>query len=303
MRLFFAGGSRRRRGRLRSPLSAPRRPAWRAARVHRPGARTVERRKAVGCGLLVQGSPRPSFRLLPGCVRGSQRSARGQGRLEAHRPPGSFLVAVTRPSGVSAIVLAAGGGSRFGGGKLLAELGGRPILETVLHNLHEASVDEIIVVVGADAQRLCEVCKRYGARTVANEEWERGQSTSVLAGLRACGGEAAVVLLGDQPFIGAEAVGRLVAAFAKGAKVAVATYGGKRRNPVLFSREVWPLLEAELAGDEGARSVLLRHPELVVEVPCEGVGAPVDVDTREDLRRLEEMRGPLSGYKMAGEIA
>jgi molybdenum cofactor cytidylyltransferase len=207
---------------------------------------------------------------------------------------------VLKPSRVSAIVLAAGGGSRFGGGKLLAELGGRPIIEAVFDNLRGAPVDEIIAIVGADAQRLREVCERYGVRTVANEEWERGQSTSVLAGLRACGGEAAVVLLGDQPFIGAEAVGRLVAAFAKGAKVAVATYGGKRRNPVLFSREVWPLLEAELAGDEGARSVLRRHPGLVVEVPCEGVGDPTDVDTREDLRRLEKMRGTVGDYKMAG---
>ena len=205
-----------------------------------------------------------------------------------------------RPSGVSAIVLAAGGGSRFGGGKLLAKLGGQPIIETVLDNLREAPVDEIIIVVGADAERLRKICERYSVRIVANEEWERGQSTSVLAGLRVSGGRAAVVLLGDQPFIGAEAVGRLVAAFAEGAKVAVATYGGKRRNPVLFSREVWPLLEAELAGDEGARSFLRRHPELVVEVPCEGVGNPVDVDTREDLRRLEERRGPLSDYMMAG---
>jgi molybdenum cofactor cytidylyltransferase len=207
---------------------------------------------------------------------------------------------VLRPSEVSVIVLAAGGGSRFGGGKLLAKLGGRPIIETVLHNLREAPVDEIIVVVGADAQRLRGVCEAYGVRIVANEEWERGQSTSVLAGLRACGGEAAVVLLGDQPFIGAEAVERLVSAFSEGAKVAVATYGGKRRNPVLFSREVWPLLEAELAGDEGARSVLRRHPELVVEVPCEEVGDPADVDTKEDLRRLQEMRGPVGDYRMAG---
>jgi molybdenum cofactor cytidylyltransferase len=205
-----------------------------------------------------------------------------------------------RPSGVSAIVLAAGGGSRFGGGKLLAKLGGQPIIEAVLDNLREAPVDEIIAIVGADAERLRKICERYSVRIVANEEWERGQSTSVLAGLRVSGGRAAVVLLGDQPFIGAEAVGRLVAAFAEGAKVAVATYGGKRRNPVLFSREVWPLLEAELAGDEGARSFLRRHPELVVEVPCEGVGNPVDVDTREDLRRLEERRGPLSDYMMAG---
>jgi CTP:molybdopterin cytidylyltransferase MocA len=196
-------------------------------------------------------------------------------------------------------VLAAGGGSRFGGGKLLAKLGGRPIIETVLDNLREAPVDEIIVIVGADAESLREVCERYGIRTVANQEWERGQSTSVLAGLRTCGGRAAVVMLGDQPFVGAEAVARLVAAFAEGAKVAVATYGGKRRNPVLFSREIWPLLKAELAGDEGARSFLRRHPELVVEVPCEGVGDPTDVDTREDLRRLEEMRGIVGGYKMA----
>jgi molybdenum cofactor cytidylyltransferase len=209
---------------------------------------------------------------------------------------------VRRSSGVSAIVLAAGGGSRFGGGKLLARLGGQPILEAVLDNLRDAPVDEVIVVVGADSKRLREVCARYDVRTVDNEEWERGQSTSVLAGLRACDAKtrAAVVLLGDQPLIGTGAVERLLAAFAEGARVAVATYGGKRRNPVLFSREVWPLLEAGLTGDEGARSVLRRHPELVVEVPCEGVGDPSDVDTREDLRRLEEMRGTVGDYKMVG---
>ena len=205
-------------------------------------------------------------------------------------------------TGVSAIVLAAGSGSRFGGGKLLARLGRQTLIEAVLDNLRDAPVEEVIVVVGAYAQRLRELCEQYNVRTVDNGGWERGQSTSVLAGLRACGEEtrAAVVLLGDQPFVGAEAVERLVAAFAEGAKVAVATYGGKRRNPVLFSREVWPVLEAELAGDEGARSLLRRHPELVVEVPCEGAGDPADVDTREDLRRLEEMRGSVGDYKMAG---
>jgi CTP:molybdopterin cytidylyltransferase MocA len=205
-------------------------------------------------------------------------------------------------TGVSAIVLAAGGGSRFGDGKLLARLGGRPLIEAVLDNLRQAPVDEVIVVVGADAQRLRDVCERHGVRIVENEEWERGQSTSVLAGLRACGPEAqaTVVLLGDQPLVGAGAVERLVAAFEGGARVAVATYGGKWRNPVLFSRGVWPLVEAELAGDEGARSVLRRHPELVVEVPCEGVGDPADVDTREDLRRLARMRGSVDAYKMAG---
>ena len=91
---------------------------------------------------------------------------------------------------------------------------------------------------------------------------------------------------------------RLVEAFEAGARVAVATYGGKPRNPVLFSREVWPLLMAELSGDEGARPFLRRHPELVARVPCDGVGDPADVDTAEDLRRLEEMHARERSHKM-----
>jgi CTP:molybdopterin cytidylyltransferase MocA len=191
--------------------------------------------------------------------------------------------------GVSAILLAAGAGNRFGGGKLLTPFRGRPLIEAALSNLADAPVDEIVVMVGADAERLREVCEPYGVRVVENPEWERGQSTSVRAGLRALGPgvRAAVVLLADQPLVGAGAVKRLVEAFEKGAKVAVASYGGRPRNPVLFSREVWPLLEAELEGDEGARPFLRRHPELITEVPCDGAGDPADVDTREDLLRLK----------------
>jgi CTP:molybdopterin cytidylyltransferase MocA len=194
--------------------------------------------------------------------------------------------------GVSAILLAAGAGSRFGGGKLLAKLNDMPLVEHVLVALEASPVDKTVVVVGADAKRLREVCEPYGFRIVENPEWTRGQSTSVRAGLRALGPEAraAVVLLADQPLVGADAVKRLVEAFEGGAKVAVAAYGGEPRNPVLFSREVWPLLEAELSGDEGARPFLRRHQDLVTRVPCDEVGDPVDVDTAEDLRRLGEMR-------------
>ena len=194
--------------------------------------------------------------------------------------------------GVSAILLAAGAGSRFGGGKLLAQYRGRPLIEGVLVNLADAPVDEMVVVVGADARRLREVCEPHGVRVVENPGWAEGISTSVRAGLGALepGVRAAVVLLADQPLVGAGAVGRLVEAFERGAKIAVATYGGRPRNPVLFSREVWPLLEAELSGDEGARPFLRHHPELVTQVPCDGVGDPADVDTAEDLSRLGEPR-------------
>ena len=195
-------------------------------------------------------------------------------------------------TGVSAILLAAGAGSRFGGGKLLAPFRGRPLIGVSLANLADAPVDETVVVVGDDAGRLRAACEPYGAAVVENPDWTRGQSTSVRVGLEALGPEAraAVVLLADQPLVLAGAVRRLVEAFEKGAEVAVATYGGRPRNPVLFSRGVWPTLVAELSGDEGARPFLRRHPELVVRVPCDGVGDPADVDTAEDLRRLEGTR-------------
>jgi CTP:molybdopterin cytidylyltransferase MocA len=94
------------------------------------------------------------------------------------------------------------------------------------------------------------------------------------------------VALGAQPLVGAAAVERLDRAFEDGARVAVATYSGRPRNPALFARGVWPMLEEELFGDEGARGFLRRHPGLVTEVPCDDVADPTDVDTLEDLRRL-----------------
>jgi CTP:molybdopterin cytidylyltransferase MocA len=207
---------------------------------------------------------------------------------------------VSEGRGISAVLLAAGAGTRFGGGKLLAPYRGRPLIEWPLSNLAQAPVDETVVVVGDEAERLRAVCEPYGVRVVKNPDWERGQSTSVRAGLMALGPEvrAAVVLLADQPLVGPGAVGRLVEAFEAGAKVAVATYDGTRRNPVLFSREAWPVLEAELSGDEGARAVLRRYPDLVTEVPCDGVGDPADVDTAEDLRALERVREGERRFKM-----
>ena len=197
---------------------------------------------------------------------------------------------------VAAVVLAAGAGSRFGGGKLLAKLDGVPLVGHVLGALEGAPVDETVLVVGAGAEGVREACDPFGVRIVKNPDWAGGQSTSVRAGIRALGPGvgAAVLLLGDQPLVGAGAVEKLVGAFEGGADVAVATYGGRRRNPVLFSRKVWPALLGELRGDEGARGFLRRHPELVVEVPCDGVADPADVDTVEDLekvRRLGASRG------------
>ncbi len=186
-------------------------------------------------------------------------------------------------------MLAAGSGSRFGGGKLLAPFGGRPLIAATLSGLRGAPVDEIIVVVGAEGERLRSITAAYETRIIENPDWAEGMSTSVRAGLRACtyDARAAVVCLADQPLVGAVAVERLVEAFEQGATVAVATYGGEMRNPVLFARGVWPLLLREMSGDRGARVFLKHHREIVTEVSCDDVADPADVDTVEDLRRLE----------------
>jgi nicotine blue oxidoreductase len=187
------------------------------------------------------------------------------------------------------VVLAAGAGSRFGGGKLLAEYRGRPLIEATLLGLREAPVDETIVVVGNDTEGLRGFCESYGVSLAENPDWAEGMATSVRKGLASCSPDAraAVVVLADQPLVGAKAIERLVRAYEEGANVAVATYGGERRNPALFARGTWPMLEEELSGDEGARRFLKGHPEMVTEVPCDDVADPTDIDTVEDLRRLQ----------------
>ncbi len=184
---------------------------------------------------------------------------------------------------VGAVVLAAGGGSRFdsaGVHKLLAPFRGRPLACWAVESALGAGVQEVVVVTGAVA--LSGVLPG-GVRLVHNEAWADGQAGSLRVGLDACdaaGHAAAVVGLADQPLIPA-AAWRAVAQ-APPAPIVAATYAGVRRNPVRLDRSIWHLLPSE--GDEGARAVMRAHPEMVAEVVCEG--DPADVDTIEDLLSL-----------------
>lgn len=182
----------------------------------------------------------------------------------------------------AAVVLAAGGGTRFEGEghKLRATVLGRPLVARAVEAACAAGLDEVFVVVGA--VDVADVLPP-GVVVVANERWREGIATSLHAGVRAAdaaGHDAVVVGLGDQPFVPASAW-RAVADAAQGRPIVVATYGGKRGNPVRLHRSVWPSLP--VAGDEGARALFRGLPQLVGEVACEGESA--DVDTVEDLGR------------------
>jgi CTP:molybdopterin cytidylyltransferase MocA len=179
----------------------------------------------------------------------------------------------------AAVLLAAGGGTRFSGPthKLLAPLQGRAVYEWAVDHALAAGLDEVVVVTGPAPLALPARVTR-----VENPAWAEGQMTSVQAALahaRAAGHGAVVMGLADQPFI-APAAWTAVATCAA-APICVATYGGRRANPVKLAATVWGLLPT--GGDEGARVLLRGRPDLVAEVACDG--DPADIDTVEDLAR------------------
>jgi nicotine blue oxidoreductase len=201
-------------------------------------------------------------------------------------------------SAVAGVLLAAGQGSRFGRPKALVELDGRTLAERGVTMLRAGGADPILIVTGAAR---VDLGPDHQARIVYNGEWRTGMGSSLRAALRVLtelevGQEAglevgaAVVALADQPLVGAEAVGRLIAAYQAGAGVAVAAYGGKPRNPVLLAREHWPEVIAAATGDQGARAFLHARPELVTLVECGDTGRPDDIDTPADLERIAVSR-------------
>jgi molybdenum cofactor cytidylyltransferase len=180
----------------------------------------------------------------------------------------------------AAIVLAAGGGQRFGNDKhkLLASFRGRPLVSWAIDHALAAGLDDTLVVTGA----VDLVGALPSAVTVIeNARWAEGQATSLQAAVtwaREAGFDAVVIGLGDQPLVPPEAW-RAVAASTS--PIAVATFDGQRRPPTRLAKSVWPLLPID--GDEGARAVMAGHPELVEAVACPGQA--IDIDTVEDLAR------------------
>jgi CTP:molybdopterin cytidylyltransferase MocA len=191
-------------------------------------------------------------------------------------------------SNVAGVLLAAGSGSRLGRPKALVVVGGQSLVARGVALLQDGGALPVIVVTGA--AELADP-PAAGVVSVHNPDWATGMGSSLAVGLAAVPPEcaAAVIALADQPLVGAESVHRLIAAFASGARVAVACYQGLPRNPVLIGREDWPAVAALATGDVGARPFLRAHPDLITPVECGDVGRPDDIDSPEDLARAERL--------------
>lgn len=197
-----------------------------------------------------------------------------------------------RDAAAAAVILAAGAGVRMGGPKALLPFEGRLLVERAVQTALQGECAHVVVVLGAAAEQVLRRADLRGARTVVNERWREGMGGSLRTGLgqvallargSAPGLDAALVLLVDQPFVTAAAVRAVLAAWRGGARLAAASYGGRRGHPVLFGREHWAAVSGGAAGDAGARDFLAAQGPRLVLVPCDGIADPRDLDAPGDL--------------------
>jgi molybdenum cofactor cytidylyltransferase len=196
-------------------------------------------------------------------------------------------------STIAAIVLAAGRSSRMAPcNKLLEPVGGEPLVRRVAGVVLESGARPIVVVTGHDGARVAAALAGLDLTIVANPDYADGLSTSLRAGLEALPSsiDGTLICLGDMPQVDTEVLSALTASFTGESAICVPVYRGRRGNPVLWGRRYFAEIMT-LSGDAGARPLLARHREHVVEVEVASDGIFADVDTPADLARLTLSNG------------
>jgi len=185
---------------------------------------------------------------------------------------------------IAAIILAAGASTRFGSPKQLLDWRGQPLLRHVILQALAAPFSEIVMVLGAHFQRIAPIVQGMPVTLAHNRRWQAGMSSSVALGLRALQMEpdGALFLLADQPEVSPELIRRMMAAFARTrAPIVVPGVGGRRGNPALFARSLFPEL-MQVSGDQGGRALMQRYKERIHWVETDD-RALYDIDRPRDL--------------------
>jgi molybdenum cofactor cytidylyltransferase len=196
---------------------------------------------------------------------------------------------------IGAIILAGGSSARMGKAKQLLPLGDSTVLEQTIANVRGAEVQEIVMVLGASAEairRELHPALLKGLKLVVNEDYLHGMSTSLRAGISALDPRsvAALIILGDQPFIRAQTMDQVVRAYRRSfAPIFIPEYLGRRGNPVLLDRSVFSEVMA-LEGDTGCRAIFSNHQDGIAKVEVEDEGILIDIDDPDDYDRLRGKR-------------
>jgi molybdenum cofactor cytidylyltransferase len=178
--------------------------------------------------------------------------------------------------------------------KLTLAVRGRPMLQSVLDTLRKTKLEGVVVVLGAGEEEIRRGIRFQEEKVVINYRHTEGMSASLKAGIALVdkGTDAVLVVLGDMPLLSATTVDRLVDAYeGSKTKVVVPTYHGRRGNPVIIDKCLFPEV-MKLSGDVGAKAVVAANKASTLEVPVEDAGTVVDVDSQADyeaVRRLSSM--------------
>jgi molybdenum cofactor cytidylyltransferase len=194
---------------------------------------------------------------------------------------------------IAAVVLAAGRSTRMGStNKLTATITGKPLARIAVEAALKSRARPVVVVTGHQSESIAQMLKDLPVQYAHNPDYAEGLSTSLRTGIAALPHDidAAVVMLADMPQVDGALIDKLIAAFnpEKGALIAVPVIEGKRGNPVLWSRRFFPELTS-LQGDVGARYLIEKYAETVVEVPLADSAALTDVDTPAALAAVREV--------------
>lgn len=214
---------------------------------------------------------------------------------EEHPAAGDKAAAPREPR-IAALVLAGGAGRRMGGGKLLSDLGGRPLVRWAAEAALRSRARPVMVVTGAQDEELRPALADLDVLFVHNPEHDEGLASSLRAGVAALPPDidGAAILLGDMPLVRAGHIDRLIQAFDpdEGRAICLPLHQGRRGHPVLLARRFFGEV-MDLWGDSGARRILAEHDEEVYELPVDDDGVLLDVDTPgalEEIRRRVEKR-------------
>jgi molybdenum cofactor cytidylyltransferase len=190
---------------------------------------------------------------------------------------------------IAAIVAAAGESRRFGSPKLLATIDHQPLIRLAVERVLQAKLNPVIVVLGRHGENVRRALVGLPVQFTENPDPSLGLGSSIAAGIRALPADtnAVIITLGDQPFLETRILEELADAWRRAqAMIVVPAFRGQRAPPVLFSREVFPEL-LELRGEAGGREIIDRDSSRVHVVHFD-MPMPADVDTPEDLSRLEK---------------
>jgi molybdenum cofactor cytidylyltransferase len=216
-------------------------------------------------------------------------ASRSQAPRERAREQADTPIAPT----IAAVVLAAGQSRRMGGrNKLLEPIGGEAMVARVVRRVLESQCDRVVVVVGHEASRVRDCLRAFKVEIVENPDFAAGMSGSLRRGLEALGDDvdAALVCLGDMPWVAGADIDRLIAAFSPGdgRAICAAAHRGQRGNPVLWGRQYFAAMRG-LGGDAGARELLARFADAVCEVEIDNEGVLRDVDVPATLAECAEV--------------